>query len=252
VKLALITAGFRRMGAAIAGRLAVDGWTLALHGRTPSAPDDDLTAILAQTGVRWHGFAADLSDPAAVETLLPAVAAHFGKAPDLIVNNASLFGDDRPETATLDAMALHAQVNAHAPALLALRLAAMLGDDALACVINITDQRVRHGTGDQLSYTLSKQTLAAATETLARALAPKLRVNAVAPGLTIATDEYLPAQMVKLAALMPLARLPEADEIADAVAWLAQAESVTGQTIFVDGGANLVSFDRDFIHLGLG
>ncbi len=250
MKLALVTAGMRRLGAAIAARLAEEGWALALHSRAASEPDHDLAAILVQTGVTWHSFTADLSDPAAVETLLPAVVARFGMPPALIVNNASMFGDDSPETATAETIAQHHAVNAQAPAILAIRLAAMLGAEDRGSVVNITDQRVRHGSADQFSYTLSKQALAASTETLARALAPKVRVNAVGPGLTLPTEDYLPAQMVRLAQLMPLARLSEPSEIADAVLWFAQAESVTGQTLYVDGGANLVTFERDFVHLG--
>jgi NAD(P)-dependent dehydrogenase (short-subunit alcohol dehydrogenase family) len=129
-------------------------------------------------------------------------------------------------------------------------LARALGPDQSACVINVLDQRIRQPNSDQISYTLSKQALAAATETLARALAPKIRVNAVAPGLTLPTEDYRPAQMAALEALMPLKRLPEADDIADAVLWLARAEATTGQTIFVDGGASLKSFERDFVFLG--
>jgi pteridine reductase len=250
MKLALVTGGLRRLGAAIAARLAEDGWTLALHCRANGEPDHDLAAILAVHGTQWRGFAADLSDAAAVETLLPAIAAHFGEAPSLIVNNASLFDDDSPATATMEGLTLHQAVNVNAPVILATRLAAMLGEGSTAAIVNITDQRVRHGSADQFGYTLSKQALAAATETLARALAPKVRVNAVAPGLTLPTDDYRPAQMVRLARMMPLERLPEPAEIADAVVWLAGAESVTGQTIFVDGGASLISFARDFVHLG--
>lgn len=250
MKLALVTGGFKRVGAAIAARLAEEGWMLALHCRARAEPEHDLAAILAVQRTRWKGFAADLSDPAAVETLLPAVAAHFGIPPTLIVNNASLFGDDDPASVTSDSLQVHQAVNFDAPVILASRLAAMLPSGGRAAIVNITDQRVRHGTGDQFAYTLSKQALAAATETLARALAPRVRVNAVGPGLTLPTDDYRPAQMVRLAEMMPLARLPEPAEIADAVLWLAQAESVTGQTIYVDGGANLISFARDFVHLG--
>lgn len=250
MKLALVTGGFRRLGAAISARLAESGWTLALHCRAQAEPDPDLAAVLAVHTTDWRGFSADLSDPAALETLLPAIGAHFRRAPDLIVNSASLFSDDDAVSVTAESLAAHQAVNAIAPAILAVRLAATLPPEGRAAVVNITDQRVRHPPGDQLSYTLSKQALAAATETLARLLAPKIRVNAVAPGLTLPTDAYRPAQMVRLAAMMPLGVLPEPEEVADAVLWLAEATSVTGQTIFVDGGASLRPFDRDFVHLG--
>lgn len=250
MKLALVTGGFRRLGAAIAARLASEGWALALHCRAEAEPDHDLAAILGMHGTNWAGFDADLSNGDAVSALLPRIATHFGKVPDLVVNNASRFvHDDAGSVSPIELQAHHA-INVAAPVLLATGLAGMLAADERAAVVNITDQRVRQPNGDQLSYTLSKQALAAATVTLARALAPRVRVNAVAPGLTLPTDDYRPAQMVALEQMMPLERLPEPDEIADAVLWLANADSVTGQTVYVDGGAALRSFERDFVFLG--
>ncbi|WP_219893979.1 SDR family oxidoreductase [Aquisediminimonas profunda] len=250
MKLALVTGGFRRLGAAIAARLASEGWTLALHCRETSEPDHDLAAILALHQTQWQGFACDLSDGVAVTALLPRIVAHFGQVPELIVNNASRFVADDFETLSYQELAVHMAVNLSAPVLLATGLAAQLAPGRTGVVINITDQRVRQPNGDQLSYTLAKQALSAATTTLAKALAPRVRVNAVAPGLTLPTEDYRPAQMVALEAMMPLERLPEPDQIADAVLWLANAEAVTGQTIYVDGGASLKSFERDFVYLG--
>ena len=250
MKLALVTGGFKRLGAAIAARLASEGWALALHCRDTAEPDHDLAAILALHRTQWQGFAADLSDGEAVTSLLPRITRHFGQAPGLIVNNASRFIHDDAASVTATALAAHMSINLSAPVLLATGLSALLGVDRTGVVINITDQRVRQPNGDQLSYTLSKQALAASTLTLARALAPKIRVNAVAPGLTLPTEDYRPAQMVALEKMMPLERLPEPGEIADAVLWLANAEAVTGQTLYVDGGAALKSFDRDFVYLG--
>jgi pteridine reductase len=249
VKLALVTAGYHRVGGAIAMRLAEAGWALALHSRKPTKPDQALAAISALHNTQWHGFEADLSDSEAVTALLPRIAQHFGKMPDLIVNNASLFAWDDPVSISAEAIATHMAVNLTAPVLLTTALAANLGPDERACVVNILDQRIRQPNGDQLSYTLSKQALAGATETLARALAPKVRVNAVAPGLTLPTDDYLPAQMARLEQVMPLRVLAEPDDIADAVLYLANAEATTGQTIFVDAGASHKSFERDFVFL---
>jgi pteridine reductase len=249
MKLALVTAGFRRIGAVIGGRLAESGWTLALHSRTATEPDQSLAAMMALHGTQWASFEADLADGEAVTQLLPRIITHFGKAPDLVVNNASLFEWDSPQCVTPQALAQHMAVNLAAPVLLATALAANLRASERAAVVNILDQRIRQPNADQLSYTLSKQALAGATDTLARALAPSVRVNAVAPGLTLPTADYRPAQMVELAQRMPLQRLPEPDDIADAVLWLAGAEATTGQTIFVDGGASLRSFERDFVFL---
>jgi len=250
LKLALITAGFHRLGAAIAARLAEDGWALALHSRKPDALDPSLAAVIAHHHTSWHGFTADLAEPAAVAGLLPEVIAHFGATPTLLVNNASRFDWDDPESVSHEALMAHFAVNAATPIVLATALAAATPAAGTALVVNILDQRVRQPSGDQLSYTVSKLALSGATEALARALAPKLRVNAVAPGLVIPTDDYLPSQMEALRTDMPLHRLPEPDDVADAVLWLTRAEVMTGQTLFVDGGANLKSFARDFVFLG--
>lgn len=243
MKLALVTGGCHRVGAAIAGALAEAGWTLALHAREQAEPDPALLARLRDT--EWRGFTADLADSAQVAALIAEVAQAFGTPPALLVNNASVFGQDDIAAMTGDSLAHHFAVNAAAPMILA-RDAAARG---ARVVINIVDQRIRAPGGDQASYTLSKLALAGATEQFARALAPRTRVNAVAPGVTLPAADFAPGQMERLAPLMPLGRLPAPADIADAVLYLAEANAVTGQTIFVDGGAHLRSWERDFVHL---
>lgn len=244
MKLALVTGGYRRIGGCIAMRLAREGWTLALHSHRAAQAEGALAEALHGTG--WCGFVTDLADPAEAAGLIGRVIAAFGQAPGLLVNSASRFEDDDAGRATIETMAAHHAVNAAAPVALALALARAGG---MTSVVNILDQRVRNPNRDQLSYTLSKTALAAATRTLAVALAPNVRVNAVAPGLTLPTGDYDAAQLARLASLMPLARLPSPDDIADAVLYFATAQSVTGQTLFVDAGASLKSFERDFVYL---
>lgn len=246
MKLALVTGGHRRLGAAIAARLATDGWTLALHGAHDAIPDATLADVLMRNGTKWHGFVADLADSNAITALVPTVIAHFGTTPTLLVNNAAMFEDDDAATADVASIAAHHSINAAAPVALAL---ALYRAGATGVVVNIVDQRIRNPVPDQLSYSLSKAALASATRTLAVALAPRIRVNAVAPGLTLPTADYSADAMSRIAEAMPLARLATPEEIADAVVFLANAPSVTGQTVFVDGGANLKSFDRDFVYL---
>ncbi|RJF90678.1 SDR family oxidoreductase [Sphingomonas cavernae] len=250
MKLALVTGGCHRVGAAISARLAEAGWAIALHGRHAAEPDAPLLARLERSGSAWHGFAADLADQNQLAALVGQVIDHFGAAPTLLVNNASIFGDDDVATMTLDTLTAHFTVNTAAPALLAREVAARAAEGEPAVIINILDQRIRHPGGDQASYTISKLALAGATEMLARALAPHARVCGVAPGLTLPTDDYLPAQMTAIRAEMPLGLLPDPDDIADAVLYLARARATTGQVIYVDGGANLAAFERDFIYLG--
>ncbi len=246
--LALVTAGTRRVGAAIAAELARGGWRLALHARRDAALDPDLAATLAQSGTTYQCFTADLADDAALERLWADVCG-WGGVPALVVNNASLFSDDTAATATPDSIRRHQAVNCDAP----VRLTQMLWRDtpasSEASSILLLDQRIAHPHGEQFSYTLSKLALASALPLLARALAPRLRVNAVAPGLTLPTADYSAAQMQRLAALMPLKRLPDPAGVASAVAWLAGARAVTNQIINVDGGAHMEAFDRDFVAL---
>ncbi|BAK66810.1 glucose 1-dehydrogenase [Sphingobium sp. SYK-6] len=249
--LALVTGGHRRLGARIAMGLARAGYALAIHGRHDAEPHPFLADCLAETGVPWAGFVADFLEPGSAETLVPAVAAHFGRAPDLLVNSASLFGQDRLDSVTGDELADHFAVNASAPILLTRTFArAERPAEADACIVNLLDQRLAQPHGDQLAYTVSKYALAGFTRIAARELAPRVRVNAVAPGLTLATEDYGAEQLAFLGEAMPLHGLPEPEDVAQAVLYLAGARAVTGQTIHVDAGAHMRSYPRDFMHLG--
>jgi NAD(P)-dependent dehydrogenase (short-subunit alcohol dehydrogenase family) len=246
--LALVTGGCRRLGAAIGIALAGAGHDLAVHSGMDSDPDPDLIAALRAAGVEWRRYPADLADPAAVAALIPAVERDFGRAPSLLVNNAARFSHDTPDTATAEGLADHYAVNTIAPLLLAQALAARTGAGR-ATIVNILDQRIVEPNGDQLSYTLSKLALAEATTILARQFAPRLRVCAVAPGPTLSTPDYSDAQWRATAAALPLEALPKPEEIADAVLFLARSGAITGQVIFVDGGAHLRQYPRDFLYL---
>lgn len=248
-KLALVTGGLHRVGAAISARLAREGYALALHKRTAAEADAVLAEALAETGAPNHRFAADLSDPAAVDALIPAVIEKFGRAPDLLVNNAALFAEGEWEHLSAAALTDMMQVNHHAPVMLAKSLVSYAEPGQRPAIVHIVDQRVVQPVPDQIAYSLSKAALWQATQILAVAFGGKARVNAVAPGLTIATDDYAEGQVERLAARMPLGALPTPAQIADAVLYLARAEAVTGQTIFVDGGAHLAPQGRDFVAL---
>jgi NAD(P)-dependent dehydrogenase (short-subunit alcohol dehydrogenase family) len=244
--LALVTGGCRRLGAAICVALAEAGHDIALHSSPSSAPEAGLGERLSAAGARWHHLTADLADEAAVAGLLPAAVSAFGRAPVLLVNNAARFEQDVPETVTQAALVDHYRVNCAAPLLLAQAIAATGEPSA---IVNILDQRIAAPHGDQFSYTLAKLALAEATTILARQFAPTVRVSAVAPGLTLASPDYDDATMARAADLMPLRLLARPEEIAEAVLWLAQARAVTGQVLFVDGGAHLRHYDRDFVYL---
>lgn len=247
--IAVVTGGTRRLGAAIAARLAAAGYDLALHSHSAGTIEPALAEAIAAAGAAYAAFEADLANAQAVDALIPDVAAHFGRAPFCLVNSASRFGEDRWRDVSMASLVGHFTVNAAAPARLAQHLAAGIGEEGRGVVVNILDQRIVSPPDDQAGYTASKLALAGITRAMARALAPKVRVCGVAPGLTLATADYAPDQLERLAALMPLDRLPTPGQVADAVAFLVGAEATTGQVIFVDGGASLRSFERDFMAL---
>lgn len=247
--LALITGGTARIGAAIALRLADAGYALALHQRADKPLDPELAAALAERGCTPQLFTADLSDTDAVQALVSAVADRCGQPVALLVNNASKFEEGGWQDLTAAALAETLAVNLTAPVLLAQAVvAAGQAARVVPAVINIVDQRVVNPVPDQVAYSLSKQALWQATRTLALAMAPHARVNAVAPGLTLPTPDYADGQMERVAAAMPLRRLPTPADVADAVAYLALAEATTGVTVFVDGGAHLSPQARDFLY----
>ncbi len=247
--LAIITGGKRRLGAEIAAQLAKAGYMLALVSHIDKEPESTLLTVLAEHGTDWHAFVHDLSDPSNDASLFDAIIARFGRVPDLLVNNAAMFGQDDWAAMSYGTLDAHFRLNLFAPLLLAQALVKAAGEAARPAIVNILDQRVTNPHGDQLSYTLSKQALAASVRSMAAAFGTRARVNGVAPGLVISTEDYDEAQETRLAAMMPLRALPSPSGVAEAVLYLAQAKDVTGQIIFVDGGAHLKSFDRDFMHL---
>ncbi len=244
--LALVTGGCRRLGAAIAAALASRGYALALHGHKDAEPDEALATALAAYDTDWRGFVAGLEEPEECVTLFSAITSHFGRAPNLLVNSASMFEQDRLADVTPDRLTTAISVNCASPVLLAQALSKS-SDGAPVGVVNILDQRVRYPHGDQLAYTISKLALAGFTTT--RGLPYNLRINGVAPGLTLPTDDYDEGRMNRLAGLMPLRRLPTPKQVADAVLFLAETPAIHGQILFVDGGASLIPFERDFMHL---
>lgn len=246
--LALVTGGKRRLGARIAERLAAAGYDLALVSHLDKDPEPELVAALHKAGVAWTCFTHNLThlDPS---PLISAVIAQFGRAPEVLVNNAAMFGQDDWESMTAETLQSHFQLNVFSPLLLTQAVVQSAEAGCRPAIINILDQRIVNPHRDQLSYTLSKQALAGSVRSMAASLGARARVNAVAPGLVISTDDYTPKQEQRLAGMMPLGTLPAPSGVADAVVYLAQAQDVTGQTIFVDGGAHLKSFDRDFMHL---
>ena len=234
-RAALITGGARRIGRAIALTLAQAGYAVVLHAHRSRAEAEKLAGEIAAAGGRARVVLGDLADAGAVRGLIPAAAA-FGPL-TLLVNNAGEFEPDDIETLARARFERTFAVNLAAPLFLAQAFAAQA--PAAASIVNIIDQRVFRPTPRFFSYTLSKTALYTATTTLAQALAPKVRVNAVAPGPTLPSPRQSEAQFAEQAQSLPLKRGPRPEDIAAAVLYLAGAASVTGVTIAVDGGQHL-------------
>jgi len=234
---ALITGGGRRIGRAIALALSRAGYAVVLHAHRSRADAERLAGEIIGNGGRASVVLADLVNSEAVRGLVPAAAA-FGPL-TLLVNSASEFEPDEIENLERAQFERTLAVNLAAPLFLAQAFAAQVPAGANASIVNILDQRVLKPTPRFLSYTLSKSALQTATVTLAQALAPRLRVNAVAPGPTLPSPRQTEAQFAAQTAALPLRRGPGPEEIAAGVLYLAQAHSVTGVTIAVDGGQHL-------------
>lgn len=243
--LALITGGCRRVGAVIAAHLAKAGYALALHGHSDHIPDAELQKILDETGAHWQGFTTDLSRNTSAEILLNQVIEYFNRAPDVLINNASLFEYDDVDSMNSEMLNKHMAINFNAPVMLTKAVIDNQSGNPPS-IIQILDQRIRNPNPDQISYTLSKQALAQSIRTQAIAYGKRARINGIAPGFTLAPDGFSVEHEQRIADSMLLKRNSNPDDIAQSILYLINAQAVTGQIIYVDGGAHLKSYARDF------
>jgi NAD(P)-dependent dehydrogenase (short-subunit alcohol dehydrogenase family) len=244
--IALVTGGAKRIGRSIVERLVREGYAVAVHCRRSSDAAEQLAAQIRSAGGRAAVVQADLADAAAVERLVDAAVQALGPL-TLLVNNASEFEPDKVETLSQERWDRHFAVNLRAPAFLARDFARQLPADREGCIVNIVDQRVWKPTPQFFSYTLTKAALFTATQTMAQALAPRIRVNAIGPGPTLSNERQGDEDFAKQSGAVLLGHGGTPDEIADAVVFLARARSVTGQMIAVDGGQHLAWETPDVI-----
>jgi len=234
----LVTGGTRQIGAAISTHLARSGWNVAVHYRQRHDEAEQFAADLREAGARACALPADLADAEALPRLIEGAAQALGPLTAL-VNCAAIFERDTWETAARDSFESHQRINLLAPLLLSQAFARALPDGARGCIVNLIDQRVWKLTPDFLSYTLSKTGLWTLTRTLAQALAPRIRVNAVGPGPVLKSVHQSEAQFAAQVAATPLQAAAAPEDIARAVAFLLDAPAVTGQMIAVDAGQHL-------------
>lgn len=237
-RAALVTGGARRLGRAIALALAGAGCDIALHVRAPSAEAEATLAAIRATGRRAALLTADLTREAATAGLIGAATAAVGPL-GILVNNASVFERDAWDTATRASWDAHLEPNLRAPFVLTQGFARALPARAEGAVINMLDQRVWSLTPYFVSYTVSKAALWALTQSLALALAPRIRVNAIGPGPALPSARQTEAQFAAQCAMTPLGRGTSPEEVARAVLAILSLPAMTGQMIALDGGQHL-------------
>lgn len=241
---ALVTGGGKRIGRAIVLELARAGFDVVIHYGSSRDAAEAVADEARALGRRAATVQGDLTDVVATHGLIEAAVRALGPL-SVLVNNASVFDDDRLDTITGESWSAHLDTNLRAPVLLAQVFARQAPEGS--AIVNILDQRVLKPDPRFFSYALSKSALWSATRTMAQALAPRIRVNGVGPGPTLPSVHQTQDEFDAEASAVPLQRAGSPGAIAAAVRWLVDAELVTGQMIAVDGGQHLAWKTPDIV-----
>jgi NAD(P)-dependent dehydrogenase (short-subunit alcohol dehydrogenase family) len=237
-RAALVTGGAQRIGRAIALALADAGFAIALHCHTSVAAAEATCAEIRNAGRSCVVLRADLASEAEVVRLLPQATSALGPI-GVLVNNASPFERDEWHDATRASWDAHLEPGLRAPFVLMQHFARALPADAEGVVINMMDQRVWSVTPHFVSYTVAKAGLWALTQSMALALAPRIRVNGIGPGPALPNTRQTAEQFAQQSASVPLGRGSSPDEIARAVLAILALPAMTGQMLALDGGQHL-------------
>jgi NAD(P)-dependent dehydrogenase (short-subunit alcohol dehydrogenase family) len=239
IKSVLVTGAAKRLGRAIALELGTHGWSVAVHYNNSQAEAEETVSLLHGRHTHAAAINADLSMEDDVERLIERAREAVGPLTAL-VNNASVFENDTVATMTRQSWDKHMETNLRAPLVLSRNFAEQLPKDAEGCIVNLLDQRLLKPTPQYLSYSVSRAGLHWLTLTLAQALAPRIRVNAVAPGPTLRNERQSDAYFKHQQAATILGHGSTPEDVSSAVRYLLEARAVTGQMIAVDGGQHLV------------
>jgi NAD(P)-dependent dehydrogenase (short-subunit alcohol dehydrogenase family) len=235
---ALVTGGARRIGRALAQACAAAGYDVAVHVRSAGDDADAAAGEVRSAGRRAAILACDLRKESAVVALVGEAESELGPV-TLLVNCASVFEEDAFETLNRATWDAHMETNLRAPLVLSQAFARRLPADREGLIVNILDQRVWRSTPAFFSYSLSKLALWDATRMMAQALAPRIRVNGIGPGPTLQSVHQDPEAFAAEAAATLMRRPATPAEVAQALRYLIDAPSVTGQMIAVDSGQHL-------------
>lgn len=234
-RAALITGGVRRIGRALVEALAMEGFSVAIHCRSHA---DEARALLATLDVTGCVLEADLTDEAQTARLIGDATKALGPL-GVLINNASAFERDEWPDVTRSSWDRHMETNLRAPFVLMQEFARLLPETAQGMVLNLLDQRVWNLTPHFISYTLSKAGLWTLTQTMALALAPRIRVNAIGPGPVLPAAGQSQDHFDRMCQNAPLGIGADPQEIVTAAIALLRMPSVTGQMIALDGGQHL-------------
>lgn len=253
---ALVTGAARRIGRAMALDLAASGWDVAIHYQTSGSAAEATAAEARSFGVRAATLGADLLSEERAEGLVARAAEALGGPLSLLINNASLFENDRIGSMTRESWDRGIETNLRAPVHLTQQFSAQApaaepdarGEPvAQASIINMIDQRVWKPTPFFMSYTVAKSALLAFTRTSAQALAPHVRVNAIGPGPTLPAESESEAHFARQRGACILGRGSDVEDILAAMRFLLACKAFTGQMLAVDGGQHLVWQGPDIV-----
>ncbi|OLP43150.1 SDR family oxidoreductase [Rhizobium oryziradicis] len=236
-KAALITGSAKRLGRAIAEDLAAHGFAVAIHANSSLSEAEALAATIRAAGGKAVALQADLRNSDETKELVARAANELGPL-DLLVNNASIFLDDEATSFDEERFAAHFDIHVRAPAILSAAFYHQAPETGL--IVNIIDQRVLALKPTFFSYTLSKSTLWTATQTMAQAFAPRIRVNAIGPGPTLKSERQDIRDFQAQIASLPLKRGPQITEFGQTIRFLFDTPSITGQMFALDGGQHLI------------
>ena len=244
----LITGAAKRIGRQLALDLAASGYDIAIHYNESANEAEEVAASIRAIGSRAALVQGDLADDDIAERLIGSATGQLG-ALSALINNASIFEMDQMGDVSLASWQRHMDINLRAPVMLAQAFAKVLPADASGNIINIVDQRVWKLNPRFFSYTLSKSGLWTATRTLAQALAPRIRVNAIGPGPALPSARMSDAEFAKQESLTLLGRGTSPQEISEAAKFILSQPALTGQMIALDGGQHLAWQTKDVVEV---
>jgi len=242
-KIALVTGGGKRLGAKIASALGADGWHVVIHYNRSGTEARAVEAAIREAGGSAETVQFDMADTAGIRDFMDRV----GRV-DALINSASIFEMDRPEDVDAATLEHTLSINLVAPVVLASAMAQAHTERASGCIINILDQKLFNLNPDFFSYTLAKSGLLSATTTMAMALAPRVRVNGIAPGITLPSGGQSQAEFERAHRMNPMQGGSTPDDIIRTVRFILATPSMTGETIIVDGGQHFDARDGDVMY----